>query len=215
MTHIPWTNNDNIDPVNSNLDVVVNLDTNDSTIILVHPVPASRFIGTTTEDLLRIRQHLLANPELKSITHQGGGFYVRPEIMVRSLHRGLDVFANDSYRVRRRSQSLLTTPNRLRRHPQLEIGTLQLGCMLPLLPPNEGLRDTLPLPYTSPNTSFKLHTYRESCALMVSCPDSFVPNNPPQPHLEQAIVVEEQDYPPRQAPHHPPRPFLHEVVRPA
>lgn len=83
MTHIPWTNNDNIDPVNSNLDVVVNLDTNDSTIILVHPVPASRFIGTTTEDLLRIRQHLLANPELKSITHQGGGFYVRPEIMVR------------------------------------------------------------------------------------------------------------------------------------
>ncbi|XTI94859.1 hypothetical protein V2W45_1473955 [Cenococcum geophilum] len=76
MLHIPWTNDDNIDPISP-------ISISNSNIMLVHPVPASRFMETTTEDLIRIRQHLLASPGLQSVVRQGGTFHVGPEIMER------------------------------------------------------------------------------------------------------------------------------------
>ena len=85
MLHIPWTNDDSIDPISPNLDIVADLDPRNSNIMLVHPVPASRFMETATEDL--IRQHLLASPELQSVVRQGGSFHVGPEIMVRVMTR--------------------------------------------------------------------------------------------------------------------------------
>jgi len=89
MLHIPWTNDDNINPISPNLDIVVELDPRNSNIMLVHPVPASRFMETTTEDLVRIRKHLLASPELQLVVRQGGSFYVGPEIMVRVMTRNV------------------------------------------------------------------------------------------------------------------------------
>lgn len=43
--------------------------------MLVHPVLASRFVETTIEGLIRIRQHL-------PVVRQGGTFHIGPEIMV-------------------------------------------------------------------------------------------------------------------------------------
>ena len=87
MLHIPWTNDGNIDPISPNLDIVVDLDQRNSNIMLVHPFPASKFMETTTEGLIRIRQHLLASPELQSVVRQGRRFHVGSEIMVRVMTR--------------------------------------------------------------------------------------------------------------------------------
>ena len=87
MLYIPWTSDDNINPISPNLDIIIDLDPRNSNIMLVHLVPASRFMETTTEDLIRIRQHLLASPELQSVVRQGGSFHVGPEIMVRVMIR--------------------------------------------------------------------------------------------------------------------------------